>query len=134
MSCGEEQELLVGTLYRISKTSNGLALWIPAKVVEKLGFKPGEKVVLIPREDRVELIPFSRVLGKVVIYARVSSADQKEDLERQKLAPQAPDGCGVFVRSPRKPSHDMRREGMKVNTRPEREMRVEREVGLAVGR
>jgi hypothetical protein len=27
---------------------------------------------------------------------------------------------GAFTRSPRKPSHDRRREGMKVNTKPER--------------
>jgi AbrB family looped-hinge helix DNA binding protein len=74
MSCGEEPELLVGTLYRISKTSNGLALWIPAKVVDKLGLKPGEKVVLIPREDRVELIPFRKVLGEMRVEREVGLA------------------------------------------------------------
>jgi len=35
-------------------------------------------------------------------------------------APQIPDGCRSF-RSPRRPSHEKRREGMKVNARPERE-------------
>ncbi|MEG9194436.1 MAG: hypothetical protein V6S10_03820 [Candidatus Methanoglobus sp.] len=35
-------------------------------------------------------------------------------------APQVPDGCGGFFRSPRRPSHEKRREGMKVNARPER--------------
>jgi len=33
-------------------------------------------------------------------------------------APQVPDGCRSF-RSPRRPSHEKRREGMKVNARPE---------------
>jgi hypothetical protein len=32
---------------------------------------------------------------------------------------QVPDGCRSF-RSPRRPSHEKRREGMKVNARPER--------------
>jgi len=30
-------------------------------------------------------------------------------------APQVPGGCGGFFRSPRRPSHERRREGMKVN-------------------
>jgi putative transposase len=37
-------------------------------------------------------------------------------------ATQVPDGCGGFTRSPRKPSHDMRREdlAMEAKARPER--------------
>ncbi|TDA26344.1 MAG: hypothetical protein DSN99_06550 [Archaeoglobi archaeon] len=34
-------------------------------------------------------------------------------------APQVPDGCRS-IRSPRRPSHERRREGMKVNARLER--------------
>jgi len=46
----------VSKLYRISKTSRGLALWIPARFVEVLGFRPGDRVSLHPQEDGSLLI------------------------------------------------------------------------------
>jgi len=60
MSRGEE--LLAGRLYRLSRTSDGLALWIPGKIVRKLGLKPGQLVLIVPHGNSIELIPLDKLL------------------------------------------------------------------------
>ncbi len=40
--------------------------------------------------------------------------EDRDVLAVKNLLKKIPDGCGGFIRSVRRPSHDMRREGMKV--------------------
>ena len=88
---------------------------------------------LLGEESTLRLLGEEASKGRVAIYARVSSAIRKKiwrgrskDLSNTprarglETAPQIPDGCRSF-RSPRRPSHEKRREGMKVNARPERQ-------------
>jgi 5,10-methenyltetrahydromethanopterin hydrogenase len=57
------EEEVIATLYRLSKDSKGLALWIPGRVVERLGLKPGDKVILIPHDGVIQLIPLRKLLA-----------------------------------------------------------------------
>jgi len=57
---GEE---FVATLYKLSRDSKGLALWIPGRVVERLGLKPGDKIVIIPHDGVIQLIPLKKLLA-----------------------------------------------------------------------
>jgi antitoxin component of MazEF toxin-antitoxin module len=65
MSRGENHpgEEFVATLYKLSRDSKGLALWIPGRVVERLGLKPGDKVILIPHDGTIQLIPLRKLLA-----------------------------------------------------------------------
>jgi len=56
---------MIGKLYRISKTSEGLVLWLPAKIVKKLGLKPGDRMLIIPHNDTIQLVPLSKLLQTV---------------------------------------------------------------------
>jgi len=47
-----EAEIVVTRLYRLSKRSDGLALWIPSRVAKSLGLREGERMVLVIREGR----------------------------------------------------------------------------------
>jgi antitoxin component of MazEF toxin-antitoxin module len=57
------EEEVIATLYKLSKDSRGLALWIPGRVVEKLGLKPGDKIIIIPHDGVIQLIPLRKLLA-----------------------------------------------------------------------
>jgi antitoxin component of MazEF toxin-antitoxin module len=57
------EEEFIATLYKLSKESKGLALWIPGRVVERLGLKPGDKVVMILHDGAIQLIPLKKLLA-----------------------------------------------------------------------
>jgi hypothetical protein len=59
------EEEFIATLYKLSKESKGLALWIPGRVVERLGLKPGDKIILIPHDGVIQLIPLKKLLASV---------------------------------------------------------------------
>jgi len=56
------EEGFVATLYKLSRDSKGLALWIPGRVVERLGLKPGDKIIMIPHDGAIHLIPLKKLL------------------------------------------------------------------------
>jgi hypothetical protein len=59
------EEEFIATLYKLSKESKGLALWIPGRVVERLGLKPGDKIIMIPHDGVIQLIPLRKLLASV---------------------------------------------------------------------
>jgi len=60
---GYQGEEFVATLYKLSRDSKGLALWIPSRLVERLGLKPGDKVILIPHDGAIQLILLRKLLA-----------------------------------------------------------------------
>ena len=57
------EEEVIATLYKLSKDSRGLALWIPGRVVERLGLRPGDKIIIIPHDGVIQLIPLRKLLA-----------------------------------------------------------------------
>jgi AbrB family looped-hinge helix DNA binding protein len=59
-----ENEVEVSRLYRLGR-SNGLALWIPARIAKKLELKPGDKVVIAVRGRELFVVKFEKVVNVV---------------------------------------------------------------------
>jgi AbrB family looped-hinge helix DNA binding protein len=51
----------VARVYRIGK-SNGLALWIPSRVVKEIGLKPGDRLVIRVEDGRLTIVPLEKVV------------------------------------------------------------------------
>ena len=118
---------------RSSKALNGrLSRWSFRKLQNIIDYKAklaGLNVKYVDAKDTSSLCPICR--GKLspneyrLMICPKCGLEEDRDVIAVKNLLHKYRGMWGFIRSPRKPSHEKRREGMKVNTRPERELSLE---------